>query len=35
MPLSTMKEYLENATIEEVKQKDYTREESLEMVKKI
>ncbi|HHY13883.1 MAG TPA: DNA starvation/stationary phase protection protein [Thermoanaerobacterales bacterium] len=34
MPLSTMKEYLENATIEEVEAKDYTREESLEMVKK-
>ncbi len=34
MPLSTMKDYLANATVEEVAPKDFTRQESLEMVKK-
>ena len=34
MPLSTMKEYLENSNIEEVKAKDFTIKESLEIVKK-
>src|SRR5690625_4338859 len=34
MPLSTMAEYLENGSIEEVKAKDFTVEESLELVKK-
>jgi len=33
MPLSTMAEYLENGSIEEVKAKDFTVKESLEMVK--
>lgn len=34
MPLSTMTEYLENATVEEVKAKDFSIVESLEIVKK-
>jgi len=34
MPLSTMAEYLENATIEEIKAKDFAIKESLEIVKK-
>lgn len=34
MPLSTMVEYLENATIQEVKAKDFSIKESLEIVKK-
>lgn len=34
MPLSTMAEYLENATIEEVKAKDFSIMESLEITKK-
>lgn len=34
MPLSTMAEYLENASIEEIKAKDFTVQESLEIVKK-
>ncbi|HLS53237.1 MAG TPA: DNA starvation/stationary phase protection protein [Tissierellaceae bacterium] len=34
LPLSTMAEYLENGSIEEVKAKDFTVEESLELVKK-
>lgn len=34
MPLSTMAEYLENASIEEVKAKDFTVKESYEIVKK-
>lgn len=33
MPLSTMAEYLENATIEEVKARDFSQKESLEMAK--
>ncbi len=33
MPLSTVAEYLENASIEEVKAKDFSTEESLELVK--
>ena len=35
MPLSTMVEYLENATIEEIKAKDFCIVESLEIIKKI
>ena len=34
MPLSTMAAYLEKATIEEVKEKDFTIKESLEIIKK-
>ncbi len=34
MPLSTMAEYLENASIQEVKAKDFSIKESLETVKK-
>ena len=34
MPLSTMAEYLEKSTIEEMKAKDFTTKESLEIVKK-
>jgi len=34
MPLSTMAEYLENSSIEEVKAKDFSVKESLEVVKK-
>jgi len=34
MPLSTVKDYLANATIEEVAPKDFSRVESLEIVKK-
>ncbi|NLJ99990.1 MAG: DNA starvation/stationary phase protection protein [Clostridia bacterium] len=34
MPLSTMKEYLASATVEEVDAKDFTRQEALEIVKK-
>lgn len=34
MPLSTMAEYLENATVEEIKAKDFSIVESLETVKK-
>ena len=34
MPLSTMAEYLENATIEELQAKDFTAQESLEIIKK-
>lgn len=34
MPLSTMSEYLEKSTIEEMKAKDFTIKESLEIVKK-
>lgn len=34
MPLSTMAEYLEKSTIEEVKAKDFNIKESLEIVKK-
>ncbi|GFN36599.1 Dps family protein [Tepidimicrobium xylanilyticum] len=34
MPLSTMAEYLENATIEEVKAKEFTIKESYEIIKK-
>lgn len=34
MPLSTMAEYLENTSIEEVKAKDFAIRESLEIVKK-
>lgn len=33
MPLSTLEEYLEVASIEEVPAKDFTREEALEMLK--
>ncbi|NLJ34289.1 MAG: DNA starvation/stationary phase protection protein [Firmicutes bacterium] len=33
MPLSTLEEYLEVASIEEVPAKDFTREEALQMVK--
>jgi starvation-inducible DNA-binding protein len=33
MPLSTMAEYLENSTIEEVQAKDFTIKESLEILK--
>lgn len=33
LPLSTVAEYLENSTIEEVKAKDFTVRESLEIVK--
>ncbi len=33
MPLSTMKEYLENATIKEVYARNFSREEALELVK--
>ncbi len=34
MPLSTMSEYLEQSSIEEIKAKDFTVKESLEIVKK-
>ena len=34
MPLSTMAEYLEKSTIEEIKAKDFSIKESLEIVKK-
>jgi starvation-inducible DNA-binding protein len=34
MPLSTVAEYLENSSIEEIKAKDFAIEESLEIVKK-
>ena len=34
MPLSTMAEYLENSDIEEIKAKDFSIKESLEIVKK-
>lgn len=34
MPLSTMKEYLEKSDIEEIKAKDFSIKESLEIVKK-
>lgn len=34
MPLSTMKDYLENATVEEIEAKDYSVKESLEIIKK-
>ncbi|MCK9218016.1 MAG: DNA starvation/stationary phase protection protein [Firmicutes bacterium] len=34
MPLSTMAEYLEQSSIEEIKAKDFTVKESLEIVKK-
>ena len=34
MPLSTMVEYLEKSTIEEIKAKDFSIKESLEVVKK-
>lgn len=34
MPLSTMAEYLANATIEEIKAKDFSIKESLEITKK-
>lgn len=34
MPLSTVAEYLENATVEEVKAKEFSIKESLEIVKK-
>lgn len=33
MPLSTVSEYLENATIKEIKAKDFCRKEALEIVK--
>ncbi len=33
MPLSTMADYLENATVKEVNPKDFTMEESLKLVK--
>jgi starvation-inducible DNA-binding protein len=33
MPLSTMKDYLANATVKEVEPKDFSREESLKIVK--
>ncbi|NMA95297.1 MAG: DNA starvation/stationary phase protection protein [Clostridiales bacterium] len=33
MPLSTAAEYLENATVEEVKARDFTMSESLDMLK--
>ncbi|MFW5648540.1 MAG: Dps family protein [Candidatus Alkaliphilus sp. MAG34] len=34
MPLSTMAEYLENATVEEIKAKDFSIAESLEIVRR-